>query len=84
MRVKNLTLGYTFPNEVTNRWGLDRLRLYVAGNNLLTITDYEGLDPEIQVVNPNGNGQDQDLAIGLDKGNYPVVRSITFGVNVTF
>ncbi len=84
LRVKNITLGYTLPTTMTTKWGIDRLRFYVSGNNILTLTDYEGLDPEITVNNPNSSGQDQDIAIGLDKGNYPVVKSVLFGLNVTF
>lgn len=84
MRVKNITLGYTLPKDATSGIGLDRVRIYAQANNILTIDNYDGLDPEITVNNPNSGGQDQDIAIGLDKGNYPVVRSVMFGVNVTF
>lgn len=84
VRFKNATLGYTLPDAITNSIGLGKIRVYVAGNNFITITSYEGLDPEISVNNINSGGQDQDIAIGLDKGNYPVVRSVMGGVNITF
>ena len=84
VRFKNLNIGYTLPTGIVNTIGLEKIRIYVAANNFITITDYEGLDPEISVNNVNSGGQNQDIAIGLDKGNYPVVKSFMGGVNITF
>lgn len=47
IKLKNLQLGYTLPTRITNKFFVDKLRLYVSGENLLTITDYPGLDPEM-------------------------------------
>lgn len=69
LRLKNLTVGYTFSQFKS----IDRLRLYVTGENLFTITDYSGLDPEVGL---NNNG--------LDGGQYPVSRTLTFGLNIGF
>jgi TonB-dependent starch-binding outer membrane protein SusC len=66
LRLKNLELGYTFPR--LRKAGIETLRLYVSAQNLLTITDYTGLDPE-----------STDL---LDRGTYPQSRAILFGINV--
>lgn len=76
LRLQNLTLGYTMPNSLLQRWKLERLRVFAGANNLFTITGYDGLDP--------GVGGDVDLAFGIDVGNYPVTRSYTFGVNLSF
>lgn len=74
-RLRNLTLGYTFPKSVTDILKIRKLRLYVSGENLITITDYKGLDPEI-----GGSVFDN----GIDRGVYPQARTILGGINVTF
>lgn len=71
-RVKTLQLGYTLPTAVANRAGMKKARIYVSGNNLLTLTAYKGFDPEV------GAGA------GVDKGIYPQPRFFLLGVNVTF
>lgn len=82
LRLKTLTLGYTLPSSSLSKVGFDNVRFYLQGNNILTISDYSGLDPEIGVRNVYGGGADLD--IGVDRGNYPVVKSITVGLNVSF
>ncbi|WP_299557305.1 TonB-dependent receptor [Seonamhaeicola sp.] len=67
LRLKNLTIGYTFPESKF----YSRLRAYVSGQNLFTITNYSGLDPE--VANK-----------GIDGGQYPISRIFTLGINLTF
>ena len=79
MRLKNITLGYTFD---TKTWGIDRLRLYASVSNVFTITGYSGFDPEMTVsANSSSEG---DRANGIDWGTYPAARTYTFGVNLTF
>jgi len=74
LRLDNLTIGYTF-NSAKIDW-LKNLRVYFTSNNLLTITNYSGLDPEM--------GYD-GLSFGLDQYNvYPKVRSFMFGINLKF
>lgn len=75
IRMKNLTLGYTLPEALTNRVKIDRLRLYVQATNLFTITNYSGLDPEI--------GGD-DRGFGFDAGVYPTVKQYLVGLNLNF
>jgi len=72
-RVKNITIGYTLPVALTKRVGLNTLRLYVTGNNLITITKYKGFDPEVGMDN-----------YGIDVGRYPQARSVFFGANLNF
>jgi len=74
LRVKTITLGYTFKNiEFMNA-----LRVYVVGQNLFTITNYSGFDPE---VNSQGNS---NLQLGVDYNAYPAARSFMVGFNATF
>lgn len=75
LRLKNLQLGYTLPESIISKVNIKSLRVYVQGVNLMTITKYSGLDPEI--------GGD-DRSKGLDRGNYPLVKQVLFGLNVNF
>lgn len=75
-RLRNLQLGYTFPQSLISKVGLSRARLYLQGTNLFTLTGYSGLDPDLN------NGGDQ--AFGVDQGNYPLVRQFLVGVNIGF
>ena len=75
LRLKNIQIGYTFPSELTKKFYVQKLRAYVSGQNLLTITKYKGYDPDII------NGVwDQ----GNDTGQYPSTRQVTLGLQVTF
>lgn len=80
MRLKNVQLGYTF--KMPENWHVSHLRAYLAGSNLLTFTHYTGLDPEM-TVNANSTAEG-DRANGIDWGNYPVAKSVTLGINLTF
>lgn len=72
VRLKNVTLGYTLPTPLAERVALTRARLYVSGQNLYTLTNYTGNDPEL------GN------ATGIDLSVYPQARTISVGANLTF
>ena len=76
LRLKNLQLGYTLPATISQRVSISKLRLYVAGENLLTFTGYDGFDPEL--------ASGDYFTIGVDKGIYPQARTISFGANITF
>lgn len=78
LKLKSMTVGYTFPSDIARKLTVSRLRLYLATQNLFTITSYKGLDPEIGVQggNPTQNG--------VDNGTYPSSRYYTVGLNVTF
>src|SRR5574344_1272144 len=70
LRLKNLQIGYTLPQNITQKAGISRCRLYVSGSNLFPATKYTGYDPEV--------------TNGVDYGNYPQSRTFTFGVNFNF
>ena len=73
LRLKVVQLGYSLPKDISGKIGASKLRLYVTGENLLTLTKYTGYDPEI-----GGN------TLGIDRGYYPQSRSFMFGANVQF
>jgi len=75
-RMQNLTLGYTLPSAILDKLKMTRLRVYLATNNLFTITKYSGLDPAV--------GGAADTNFGIDVGNYPLTRSFTAGINLGF
>jgi hypothetical protein len=77
-RLKNLSVGYTFDQEAFNNV-FSKLRVYLSGQNLVTITDYSGLDPEVS--NPLNNS---NYEIGIDRGNYPQPKSLLVGIQMSF
>jgi len=77
VRFKNLALGYTLPTEMLTRIKLQKVRLYVSAQNIFTITQYRGYDPEVNYRNSNLNA-------GADYASYPNARSFTAGINIIF
>ncbi len=77
LRLKNLQIGYSLPKSVISKLKIDKFRLYLSAQNLLTITDYSGLDPEIGATQGA-------LDLGIDRGFYPQSRTFLGGVNITF
>lgn len=78
LRVKNISLGYTFPKKMLSKAKIESLRLYTNIQNLWTITGYSGYDPEVGVSTTSAN------VYGLDNGRYPSPTAYSVGVNVTF
>ena len=75
LKMTNMTIGYTVP--VSENKYIKGVRAYVSGDNLFCITGYDGLDPELS--------NSEATYAGIDRRDkYPVIRSFTFGVNVTF
>ena len=72
-RLKTVQIGYSLPRTLSNRIGLQKIRLYAMAENLMTFTKYTGFDPEI------GGG-----IMSIDRGIYPQARSYMFGLNVAF
>ncbi len=72
-RLKTVQIGYSLPRSLSNRIGLQKIRLYAMAENLMTFTKYTGFDPEI------GGG-----IMSIDRGIYPQARSYMFGLNVAF
>lgn len=76
-RLKNIAVGYTFSGDAFKAY-FSKIRFYVSGQNLITITKYSGLDPEIARADANAN------SAGIDLGRYPQPKSVIFGLDVTF
>ena len=76
IRLKNIQIGYTFPKNWMKKAKVESLRLYVAANNLLTLTRYMGYDPDL--------GSPNALSAGVDFGMYPQAKSVMGGIQVTF
>ncbi|AOW20140.1 SusC/RagA family TonB-linked outer membrane protein [Urechidicola croceus] len=79
-RLKNITIGYTVNNESFSKY-FSNLRLYVSGQNLITLTDYSGLDPEIGLSTVINNS---NYELGIDRGTYPQPKSLLFGIQMSF
>jgi hypothetical protein len=77
-RLKNLTIGYTFPSSLVSKLGLSNARIYMSGQNLLTFTNYSGMDPEVNATASTA------LTQGVDFYTMPQPRVIMGGVNLTF
>lgn len=85
IRLKNLALGYNLPIDITEKIGMDNVRFSISGQNLLTFTDYSGLDPEASYFGGGGQSRGEANTVqGFDFGNYPTVKSFTFAVNLKF
>jgi TonB-linked SusC/RagA family outer membrane protein len=80
-RMKNIQLIYNLPEKLFSKVGFGSTRVYVQGQNLFTITNYSGMDPEINLRNYTAGN---DRQIGVDAGNYPVAKQFLVGVNVSF
>lgn len=75
-RMKNFQIGYNLPKEILKRIGFSRLRLYAGIQNLFTITNYSGYDPEVS--------SNALFSRGIDSSSYPNSRTYTFGFNASF
>jgi TonB-linked SusC/RagA family outer membrane protein len=80
VRLKNITLGYTFPKKTLRKLHLESLRLYANLQNICTITGYSGYDPEVGASTQDSNG----LVYGVDYGRYPSPSVYSFGLNISF
>jgi len=69
LRLKNLQIGYEIPQQILRHTGIDGLRVYLAGTNLLTFSSFKYVDPEMPSVN---------------NGYYPQQKTYSFGLNITF
>jgi len=77
LRIRNVELGYNLPGKFLSTYGIDNVRIYLSGQNLLTFTGYSGLDPDVIGANIN-------LEPGVDAGNYPSSRIFSLGLNIGF
>jgi TonB-linked SusC/RagA family outer membrane protein len=78
VRLKNVTLGYNIPSSLVQRINVRNIRVYVSATNLVTITDYNGFDPE-------GSSYGTATALpGVDQGRYPLTKTYLLGLNIGF
>jgi len=75
-RLRNVTLGYTLPSGLTRKLAVSKIRFYIKGSNIYTLTKFTGYTPEI--------GSSDVLSNGIDYGAYPVTSVYSFGINLTF
>lgn len=80
LRIKNITLGYTFPKKLLSKAKIENLRIYCNIQNLYTFTKYSGYDPEIGASTQDATG----LTYGIDNGRYPSPTIYSIGLNITF
>ena len=81
IKLDNINLGYNFVNPSFSKF-ITKLRLYASMNNVFTLTNYGGADPE---VNFSGGKDNKEIFFGIDNYNiYPKTRTLTFGVNIAF
>jgi len=84
MKLRSAQIGYTLPAALAKKIDIARIRIYISGQNLFTITKYSGLDPEIGQPNDPSTGVRSVTASGIDIGTFPNSRYYTLGLNVTF
>ena len=82
IRLKNIAIGYNLPKSILDKMKIQKFRIYVSAQNLLTITDYEGFDPEVNYRTSGSTNGNRNL--GLDYASYPNAKSYTFGLNIGF
>ena len=80
LRLKTLQLGYTLPRNLVEKAKMSNVRVYIQGQNLFTITNYSGPDPDINLL--SGNGTDQ--YIGVDRTGFPNPREWILGLTINF
>jgi TonB-linked SusC/RagA family outer membrane protein len=78
IRINNITLGYTVPNKITQRFKVSILRVFITGTNLGTITGYSGYDPDVSTR------RSSPVTAGADYSAFPRARVYTAGLNVSF
>jgi TonB-linked SusC/RagA family outer membrane protein len=77
LRARTIQLGYNFPVSLSNRLSMNNLRVYMQGQNLFTITNYSGIDPDVSTL---GN----ETGMGIDMGWYPNPKQYLLGINLAF
>jgi TonB-linked SusC/RagA family outer membrane protein len=78
VRLKNLSLSYSLPKQIVDKLMMDNFKVFVAGTNLLTFTNYTGADPEVNSIDGSTVSQ------GLDFFTFPQVRTLSLGLNASF
>ena len=85
LRAKNVQLGYTIPANVLGKIKIQKIRMYLQAQNLFTITNYTGADPDLSIQRAQRNaGNAGDYILGIDQSGFPNPKQFLFGLNVTF
>ena len=90
LRLSTASIGYNFPTKLCQKIKLQGIRVYVNGDNLFTLTNYRGFNPEVDTYGNQNNRtstetkSNANMMPGFDWGSYPVARIITFGCRLTF
>lgn len=84
IRLKNIALGYNLPSQAIDKLGISSMRLSISAQNLLTFTNYSGLDPEVSFGVVGQDSSASNTTNGFDFGNYPTLKSVNFSVNLSF
>ena len=90
LRLSTASIGYNFPTALCRKLKVQGVRVYVNGDNLFTLTNYRGFNPEVDQYNTQGSRTSSErksngnMMPGFDWGSYPVARVYTFGFRITF
>jgi len=83
LRLKNISIGYNLPEGILTTLGMSSARVYISGDNILTFTDFSGMDPEVGGLDGN-TATDGDRGDGNSSSSYPVPKRFVFGLNFSF
>jgi hypothetical protein len=84
LRFKAITLSYNLPGSLLTKARINSAKVYVTGENIFTITNYKGFDPEVSAFGLSDDMTVRNIAPGVDFGTYPQTRNLIFGVNLSF
>ncbi|MFZ2287048.1 MAG: TonB-dependent receptor [Bacteroidales bacterium] len=84
IRFRNINLGYTLPETVTSRIKMSSARVYIGVQNLYTLTNYKGWDPEVNYTGTGRSTQNNNIIQGYDFYTAPQARTYTLGINLSF
>jgi hypothetical protein len=83
LKLRTLVLSYDMPKNIVSKMGLDRMRIFIQGQNLLTFTKYIGWDPEVSTDFLNVDSYTNNIYSGNDFYSAPQPRTIVFGINIS-
>ena len=81
-KIKQIQLGYSFPERLLKKFQISSARIFVSLDNFFTFTSYPGSDPETR--SKSGDSDDANSSIAIDTGGYPIAKSVSFGLNLSF
>ena len=84
LRLRNLNVGYTLPDQIVARAGFSKARLYFTAHNLFTLTNYPGYDPDVNSLGTGTSAQESNVIMGIDFYTTPQIRSVLFGIDLSF